>query len=117
MKGEAVTVWRREEEGTDALNEPIYKWNPTVVENVLVRPINDLTSDVSDVEHPDGIKVRYCLAFPKTYDGKPLAHCKISLSGRGMTEDDALPVIGSPDYLKPCPTAWNMLVYVGRIDG
>lgn len=117
MKGETVTVHRREEIGKDALDEPIYEWIHEDVNNVLVRPVNDASSDLADVERPDGIRIRYCLAFPKTYKGKPLAHCKISLTDRGMSEDDALSVVGSPDYLKLCPTAWNMLVYVGRVDG
>lgn len=118
MKGETVTVSKRVVIGKDKLGEPIYDWDHIEVGNVLVRPIHEYSSsDLADPERPDGIRIRYCLAFPKTYDGPSLAHCKIALTDRGMSFEDALDVSGSPDIVNPCPTAWNMLVNVGRIDG
>lgn len=117
MKGETVTVYRREQVAVDALGEPEYIWTTEQVGNVLVRPVNTFdTANLVDGERPDGIRVKYVLGFPKTYKGK-LVHCKIALTERGMGFDDALDVSGDPDYLRPCPTAWNMLVSVGRTDG
>lgn len=117
MIGERVDVYRREQVSLDALGEPEYIWTVEHVDNVLVRPVNtSSTADISDAERPDGMRITYILGFPKTYSGS-LAHCKIVLADRGMVFEDALDVDGSPDYLKPCPTAWNMLVNVGRVDG
>lgn len=117
MRGERVDVYHREEVGVDALGEPSYVWTTEHVDNVLVRPVNtSATADLPDPERPDGIRVSYVLAFPKTYVGS-LARCKVALVDRGMDFGDALDVSGDPDYLRPCPTAWNMLVSVGRVDG
>ena len=118
MKGEQVTVYRREAVSVDALGEPQYIWSAEKVDNVLIRPVNtSVTADIDDPERPDGIRVSYVLGFPKAYTGSSLAHCKIALTDRGMDFNDALDVSGDPDYLRPCPTAWNMLVSVGRVDG
>lgn len=116
--GETVTVHFRAKVGTDAMGEPIYEQTHIQVDNVLVRPVDSLVNtDIADAERPDGIRVSYVLAFPKTYDGPSLAHAKISLTARGMGFEDALSVSGSPDILSPCPTAWNMTVNAGRVDG
>lgn len=119
LHGEQVDVYRREKIGEDDLSEPIYKWIPKRVDNVLVNPIySDAISgdDLSSANRPDGMNIRYRLAFPKTFTDN-LAHCKIVLVDRGMDEEDALFVTGSPDRLTPCPTEWNLMATVGRIDG
>lgn len=115
MLGEKVTVVTFEEVGENDLGEPICEPSRTEVEGVLVRPLAG--SDLDDEERPEGIRVDYSLCFPKTYDGPSLEHARIVLADRGMSEDDALLVVGRPDILRPCPTKWNMVVKAGRVYG
>lgn len=120
MTGERVAVLRRSEAGRDEMGEPTYSWSHEVVENCLVRPMSG--SDASDEIRPDGIRVSYRIALPKSYTATmaPLAHCRVALVDRGMDPSDAgaaLLVTGSPDRTVPCPTAWDVLVDVGRVDG
>lgn len=120
MMGERVAVLRRTSTGVDAMGEPIYVWRAEHVDNVLVRPLSGM--DMSDPKRPDGVTVQYMLAMPKTYTAaaKSLRGCRVAFIERGMDEtkpDDALRVTGSPDVTRPCPTAWDMHVEVGRADG
>lgn len=117
MTGERVAVLTRIEAGRDAMGEPVYAWVPTVVGNVLVRPL--AASDASGGERPEGVAAAYRLAFPKGA-GVDLRHARVALVERGMDPDDAdaaYRVIGAPDITSPCPTAWDMLAEVGRRDG
>ena len=122
MLGETVAVLTRHRTGEDEMGEPVYEWSAERVENVLVRPLSG--SDLADPLRPDGIRVSYSLAFPKTWTaGKApgfLAHRRVALVARGMDERDAdaaLRVSGSPDRTAPCPTAWDTTAEVGRTDG
>lgn len=122
MLGETVAVLTRRRTGEDEMGEPVYEWDSEQVENVLVRPLSG--SDLADPLRPDGIRVSYSLAFPKAWtEGKAhgfLAHCRIALVARGMDgndADEALRVSGSPDRTSPCPTAWDTIAEVGRVDG
>lgn len=115
MKGEQVKVYKRVESTKNDLNEPVYIWNVTTVEDVLVRPIRPEERQ-EDAERPNRVRARYTLAFPKTFTDD-LTYCKVALIDRGMDFEDALEVIGTPDRLIPCPTKWNILVNVGRVDG
>lgn len=105
------------------MGEPVYSWPATIVENVLVRPLSPsdlgIGGDMSALR-PDGTRVKYRLAFPKSYGGPDLAHARVSLIDRGMDPSDhegAYRVVGEPDIVRPCPTDWNMYVEVGRVDG
>lgn len=114
MTGEEVTVWRKTETGTDAFGEPEYTWTGEQVHNCLVRPYTG--EDVTDTPHTQGVRVDYTVAFPKTYTGRGyLCGCKVSF--RDIAQDDALWVVGAPDYTSPCPTAWDTLVKVGCVYG
>lgn len=122
MLGEAVAVLTRVQGGTDEMGEPVYEWTSEVVGDVLVRPLAG--SDATDQLRPDGIRVEYSLAFPKSWTaGKApgfLAHRRVALVARGMDAEDAdaaLRVSGSPDRTVPCPTAWDTVCEVGRSDG
>lgn len=122
MLGETVAVLTRRKTGTDEMGEPVYEWSAEQVENVLVRPLSG--SDLADPLRPDGIRVSYSLAFPKSWTaGKApgfLAHRRIALVARGMDGNDAdaaFRVSGSPDRTAPCPTAWDTIAEVGRTDG
>lgn len=113
MLGETVAVLTRIETGKDSMGEPIYEWSSTNVENVLVKP--GVGESLSDDLRPDGIRVKYTLAFPKTFTGS-LRSARVALTERGMSADDydsALVVVGDPGITKPCPTQWNRLVEVG----
>lgn len=116
MKGERVEIFRREQVSTDSMGEPEYEWLHEQISNVLVCPVR--VADVSNGERPDGIEIKYRLAFPKTFKGS-LRHARIALIDRSMELDPdvALHVIGDPDIVFPCPTPWNRLVDVGRRDG
>lgn len=115
MNGECVTVYEPTVVGLDAYGDKVRGYEPHVVDDVLVRPLSG--SDSGDADRPDGVRVEYALAFPKSYDGPALRGCKVALTDRGMTEEDALWVSGSPDVVSPCPTRWNMNVEVGRTHG
>lgn len=125
---QTVRVWTREQQGTDPMGDPIYVWTHVDVPGVLVRVGSgtDLErgDSLSDLR-PDGVRVRYTLAFPKDYSGPPLRHARITLlePAYGMDADEAegwstaLVVSGDPAPQIPCPTRWNMTVEVGRTDG
>lgn len=122
MLGEVVAVLTRRKVGEDAMGEPTYEWDAERVEDVLVRPLAG--SDLTDPKRPDGVTVEYSLAFPKAWTiGKApgfLAHRRVALVARGMDERDAegaLRVSASPDRTVPCPTAWDTIAEVGRVDG
>ena len=111
MLGEAVEVLRRTQSGTDIMGEPVYTWGAETVDNCLVRPLTG--SDLNDAMRPDGVRVRYNVAFPKTYEGRAtLRGCKVSLRGC-----EPLFVVGEPDITNPCPTMWDVVAEVGRVDG
>lgn len=123
MKGERVAVLRRTLTGRDEMGEPEYGWTSETVENCLVKTLtsSDLGTD-DEAPRPDGVKLRYRIAFPKAYTAmaEPLRGCRVALVARGMDANDAdaaLIVSGEPDITRPCPTAWNMLVEVGRAHG
>lgn len=118
MFGEKVIFLIRAANGIDELGNPVYAWEQIEVENCLVRPLSG--SDAADSLRPDGVRAAYSVAVPKTYDGPSLKHARACLVARGMDAeeiDDALWVSGSPDITVPCPTYWNMIVEVGRMDG
>lgn len=122
---QTVRVWTRVRAGSDPMGEPTYEWSPTDVSGVLVRPAaasdmerGDSASDL----RPDGVRVRFAIAFPKGYDGPPLRHARVTLlhPRYGMDPDDpasALAVSGDPAPTVPCPTPWDMIAEVGRTDG
>lgn len=117
MLGETVSVLTRRKAGEDAMGEPVYEWDAESVENVLVRPL--MGSELSDALRPDGVRVRYVLAFPKSYEGD-LSHARVALVARGMDADDpdeALRVTGNTDKTPQSPVAWDRNVEVGRVDG
>ena len=85
MMGETVVVLHRAKKGEDSMGDPVWEWEPTVVENVLVRPLS--SADVSaggDALRPERAMSGYSLAFPKTYAGKPLRGARVALVARGM---------------------------------
>lgn len=117
MLGELVAVLNRRRVGEDSMGEPVYEWDKVSVDNVLVRPLTG--SELSDSLRPDGVRVRYVLAFPKSYRGA-LAHARVALVARGMDGDDpdaALRVTGNTDKTPQSPITWDRNVEVGGVDG
>ena len=127
---QGVRVWSRRQVDTDPMGEPVYEWAHADVDGVLVRTattsgMEDKRGDAAGSLRPDGVRVRYVLAFPKGYDGPPLARARVTLLnpayGMDLSETDgwrtALVVSGDPAPQVPCPTRWNMVVEVGRTDG
>ena len=119
MMGETVVVLHRAKKGEDSMGDPVWEWEPTVVENVLVRPLSSADmSGGSDALRPERTMSGYSLAFPKTYAGKPLRGARVVLVERGMDgAEDALRIEGEPDVTRPCPTMWNMTAREVRSDG
>ena len=121
MLGETVIVLTRDGTTTDPLGDPVEAWSAEEVPNVIVKPTQG--DDGGDADRVNGVRVTYTLAFPKSFSGN-LAGARVVLSDRvGAVEDaeaaarDALRVANDPDRMRPCPTAWDMLAYVGRFDG
>lgn len=117
MLGEPVSVLTRRRTGEDSMGDPVYAWDPERVENVLVRPLQG--SELNDALRPDGVRVRYALAFPRSYTGD-LSHARVALVARGMDGEDpdaALRVTGNADRTPQSPLAWDRTVEVGRVDG
>lgn len=125
---QSVRVWAREEAGTDPMGEAVFEWRFADVDGVLVRPTTapemERGDSASDLR-PDGVRVRFALAFPKGYDGPPLRHSRVTLLdpryGMDLSQTDgwrgALVVSGDPQPTIPCPTRWDTIVEVGRTDG
>lgn len=126
-----VRVWTRAQTGTDPMGEPVFAWSYTDVRGVSVKngvassmERGDTTSDL----RPDGVRVKYTLAFPKGH-GLTLRHARVTflnpLRTGGYSEattwDEArgvaLCVSGDPQPQMPCPTVWDTICEVGRTDG
>lgn len=109
--GESVVVQRRTETGRDPGNNPIWRWVPETVDDVIVAP--GPRNDVTDSTRPDGVEVKYTLHFPKGYP-ETLAHARISVRG-----GSPLVVIGDPTHYtgSNTPGLWSMPVEVGAVRG
>lgn len=118
MIGERIAVLSRRRAGEDGMGEPVWEWGAHWVDGALVRPLDG--EGVPDPLRPDGVRALYRVALPKGYDGPPLRGCRVALVERGMDAGDAegaLRVSGSPDFVRPCPTRWDVSFEVGRVDG
>ena len=116
---ETVTVYRKSTGGEDEYGDPIVGWVPEVVEGALVYEL--CGSDLNDADLPDGTRVEARVQLPDSYMSEvgrdSLRGCKVALTDRGQTEDDAYWVIGSPNYAPDLPTSWNTTMNLGRTDG
>lgn len=107
-KSETVIVYDREKTGVDSLNNDVFTETPVEVPGVLVVPGS--AENVIDSMRPDGIMVSYTLYFPKSFTGE-VDRKRIDVRGR------ACRAIGHSDRYKGSPNGWNMVVYVGAVDG
>lgn len=127
MLGETVAVLTRTKGGTDEMGEPVWEWSSETVPGVLVRSVDGGESEATDTARdirPDGVRVLYSLAFPRSWTAtKPsgyLEHARVALVDRGMDANDAraaLRVSGRPDRTPESPLVWDTACEVGRMDG
>ena len=65
IRGITVVLINRTQTGTDAFNKPIYSETRINVENVLVSPSLEASSDVISDQNLEGRKSVYTLGIPK----------------------------------------------------
>lgn len=121
MMGETVTFHLRVEGAPDAMGDPTVTWEAMEVAGCLVRPVTSSDEPTED-GRPDAARVLYEVALPKGTDLSRLPHALATLTDRGQSFDpadtaEALRVMGEPDRLRPCPTKWDALAYLGRVHG
>lgn len=63
IKGIAVTLYTKQQTGTDSFNCPVYGEIPEIVENVLVAP--STSDDITTSQDLYGKKAVYTMAIPK----------------------------------------------------
>ena len=105
-----VTVWRREQKGTDDYNAPVYgEWEPEEVPGVL--PTVGGSQDL-EASRPEGVTVSMTFHFPKGY-GKSLRGCLIEHGGGRYR------VIGDPQPIikENVPGPWNLSAECEACDG
>ena len=117
--GETVTIWFKSADGEDSHGDPVESWEPARVDGVLVYELAG--SDLSDADMPDGVRAEARVQLPDSYmdalGRDQLRGCRISLTDRGQSYDDAYWVVGSPNYAQGLPTGWNTTITLGRKNG
>lgn len=107
IKGIDVILYERVQNGTDALNRPIYTETATKVENVLVgEPTSDDVIRDSDLY---GKKLAYTLAIPKG-DTHSWEGCKVEFFGQTF-QVYGYPSQGIENLI---PLDWNKKVKVEK---
>lgn len=106
MRGETVTLIRRERRGTDPGGDAIWETTQTSVDNVLVSDGDQ--SNLAGSTRPDGIIVAKTLSFPRTFAYSSLRGTSVRIDGVDY------PVIGDPRPYDGglTPTDWNLTVKV-----
>ena len=108
-EGITVTLWNKEQIGTDPLGMPLYEETPVEIENVLVAPSS--SDEVLDSTNMYGKKAVYTLAIPKT-DNHDWTDKKVSFFGQDW-KTFGIPLRGIDKLI---PGAWNMKVTVERYE-
>lgn len=120
MLGEPVCVFYPAATSQNEIGETIIEWRGEIVDNVVVKPKSTSEQAAKKEEQdggkrPDGVRILYQLAFPKTYE-RDVTGCKVALLDRGMSADEpqsAYDVEGWCNRYRVCPTLWNMKCEVG----
>lgn len=105
MRGITVTLINRVQVGVDVLNNPIYDYVETDVDNVLVAPTT--TDDVVDPTSLEGKKMAYTLGIPKG-DTHNWENCQVRFFGRTF-KSYGYPIEGIESLV---PTNWHKKVLV-----
>ena len=111
MRGITITLYEREQSGTDLFNRPEYTETPVEVENVLVAPVTPGGEEVLDTLDLTGRKAVYTLAIPKG-DTHRWEGCRVEFFG------ETWQVIGKPTQgiEELIPLSWNKKVTVEQIE-
>ena len=108
IKGITVTLYTKEQTGTDGFNRPVYREISETVENVLIG--EPTTEEITDVLELTGKRLAYVLAVPKG-DTHVWTNRKVSFWGQSFS------VIGEPTQgiEENIPLSWNKKIRVERI--
>ena len=109
IKGITVTLYQRNQTGTDAFHVPVYQELPTQVENVLVTPVS-AEALVNDLQLY-GKQAEYELCLPKE-DTHDWTDCRVDFWGQSFR------VFGPPQQWidSLVPLDWNRKVKVERYE-
>ncbi|MBQ0005094.1 MAG: hypothetical protein KBS68_04440 [Clostridiales bacterium] len=107
FKGITVTLYEREEVGTDAFNKKVYREVPVQVENVLVESLT--ADDLVSVTSLYGKQATYRLCIPKG-DTHKWEDCRVDFFGEKWR------VFGfAQEWIEEnVPGSWNKKVMVER---
>lgn len=105
LTGITIRLLTPSQTGIDELGVPVYDWEPSIVDNVLIGEPQD--QERAEIYALYGKRAAYTLAIPKT-DTHDWVGCRVEFFGHTWH------VIGQPtkglDHLVPGP--WNMKVHV-----
>lgn len=119
MVGDTIYIKKRTVVGHDDFNAPIYEYQDIQVDNVLIEP--GKRADVIESNRPEGVEVKLTLHLPKVFTGGDF----VDMFGSSIANLSVVvygieyKVIGDPKpyQVQNTPTAWNMPVEVGVVDG
>ena len=114
-----MTIFFPSNDGEDEYGDPVTTWRPEAIDGALVYELAG--TSLVDIDRPGGMRVYARIQLPDEYMAglgrDALKGCRIALTGRGQTEDDAYWIVGSPNYAPSMPTRWNTTLEAGRKDG
>lgn len=100
IRGIPVTLYEKNQTGTDALNAPIYEETPVVVQNVLVTPVS--SEDAAEALRLYGKQTVYELCIPKG-DAHAWEDSRVDFFGQSF-----LTIGFVQEYIEAnLPLAWN----------
>lgn len=109
LKGIPVTLYKKQQTGTDELNRPIFDEIPVIIDNVLIMPTT-YEEQVTGL-NLNGIRLLYTLAIPKG-DAHEWQDCRVDFFGQSFKVAGAS--VQTIDALTP--TEWNKKVKVARYE-
>ena len=109
MITETVTVFTPGAVGEDEFGEPVYTDTESTVDGVLVRQLSG--SELDRAERPDGVQIKYVLAFPAGYDLSMLENATVAIRDEKPLKVET--IVSVPQS----PLPWASRVEVGRADG
>ena len=110
MRGIDITLYDREQTGTDALNHPVYKETAVTVSNVLIAPVS--ATESTEIYSLTGRRAEYQLAIPKSDTNDWTAGKRVSFFGKDW-RIIAMPEEGIAALI---PLSWNKKIKVERYE-
>lgn len=117
MLGETWEFYEPTEGAIDELGEPTKSYTKWTVENVLTKVA---TNENLGSDRPNGFNIVFVLALPKDRpSGLDVTKLKGGYAVPLAPNRDCgkYLIVGEPQEVAPCPTAWNVTIRVGRSDG